>query len=49
MYKNKSDHELEQGWVRTHRTHPLDTRLACEHNQQLRESAKKVKIRLSTR
>jgi len=24
MYK--SDHELEQGWVRTPRTHPLDTR-----------------------
>jgi len=25
MYK--SDHALEQGWVRTPRTHPLDTRL----------------------
>ena len=25
MYK--SDHELEQGWVRTPRTYPLDTRL----------------------
>jgi len=25
MYK--SDHKLEQGWVRTPRTHPLDTRL----------------------
>jgi len=27
MYK--SDHELEQEWVRTPRTHPLDTRLQC--------------------